>query len=55
MVRDELKNPKQDHRTMGYAKEPLAKPTEYLKAHEKEPVLPERNYIILVNDIIHGF
>lgn len=40
-VRDEIKRIKQDHRTMGYAKEPLAKPSEYLKAHEKEPRLPE--------------
>jgi len=32
---------KQDHRTMGFAKEPVPKPTEYLKAHEKEPRLPE--------------
>ena len=27
---------------MGYAKEPLPKPSEFLKAHQKEPVLPER-------------
>lgn len=26
---------------MGFAKEPLHKPTEYLKAHEKEPKLPD--------------
>ena len=26
---------------MGFAKEPVPKPTEYLKAHEKEPRLPE--------------
>lgn len=28
---------------MGYAKEPVPKPNEYLKAHEKEFKLPEPN------------
>jgi len=40
-VRDEVRKVKQDHRTMGYAKEPVPKPNEYLKAHEKEFKLPE--------------
>ncbi len=35
-VRHELQKPKQDHRTMGYLKEPVPKPEEYLKAHAKE-------------------
>ena len=42
MVREEVKKPKQDHRTMGYAKEPVPKPDNFLKAHQKEPKLPER-------------
>ena len=42
-VKDEIKRVKQDHRTMGYAKEPVPKPNEYLKAHEKEPKLPQPN------------
>lgn len=36
VVREEHKAKKQDHRTMGYAKEPVPKPNEFLKAHEKE-------------------
>lgn len=40
-VKEEVKINKQDHRTMGYAKEPVPKPNEYLKAHEKEFKLPE--------------
>jgi hypothetical protein len=28
---------------MGYAKEPVPKPSEFLKAHEKEPKLPQPN------------
>jgi hypothetical protein len=42
MVREEMQKPKQDHRTMGYAKEPVPKPNDFLKAHGKEFVLPER-------------
>lgn len=41
VVRDEVKNVKKDHRTMGYAKEPVPRPNEFLKAHEKEFKLPE--------------
>jgi len=37
VVREELKAVKKDHRTMGFAKEPVPKPNEFLKAHEKEP------------------
>lgn len=49
MVREEFVKPKQDHRTMGYAKEPVPRPNEYLKAHEKEFKLPERmNFFILI-------
>ena len=40
-VRDEVKQVKRDHRTMGYAKEPVPRPDEFLKAHEKEFKLPE--------------
>jgi hypothetical protein len=40
-VREEVQRVKQDHRTMGYAKEPVPKPNEFLKAHEKEFKLPE--------------
>jgi hypothetical protein len=43
-VKVEVKKNKQDHRTMGFAKEPVPKPNEYLKAHEKEYKLPESNY-----------
>lgn len=39
-VKNEIQRVKQDHRTMGYAKEPVQKPNEFLKAHEKEPKLP---------------
>lgn len=28
---------------MGYAKEPVPKPDQFLKAHQKEPKLPEPN------------
>jgi hypothetical protein len=35
-VKEEYKAVKQDHRTMGFAKEPVPKPNEYLKAHEKQ-------------------
>ena len=42
-VKDEIQRVKQDHRTMGYAKEPVPKPSEFLKAHEKEPKLPQPN------------
>lgn len=35
-VRTEVKNTKSDHRTMGYLKEPVPKPDEFLKAHAKE-------------------
>jgi hypothetical protein len=41
VVKEEYKATKKDHRTMGYAKEPVPKPNEYLKAHEKEFKLPE--------------
>jgi len=41
MVIDESVKPKKDHRTMGYAKEPVPKPNEFLKAHMREPQLPE--------------
>lgn len=43
MVREEVKQVKKDHRTMGFAKEPVPKPNEYLKAHEKEFKLPEKS------------
>lgn len=45
MVIEETVKPKQDHRTMGYAKEPVPKPNDFLKAHAKEPKLPERNFL----------
>lgn len=41
VVRQEVRKTKQDHRTMGYAKEPVPKPDEFLKAHQKEFKLPE--------------
>jgi len=41
-VREEVRQAKYDHRTMGYAKEPVPKPNEFLKAHEKEFKLPEK-------------
>lgn len=44
-MREEAKAPKKDHRTMGLAKEPVPKPNEYLKAHEKEFKLPEKEYV----------
>jgi hypothetical protein len=42
VVREEVKQVKQDHRTMGYAKEPVPRPSDYLKAHEKEFKLPDK-------------
>jgi hypothetical protein len=41
-VREETKKGKAEHKTMGYAKEPLPQPSDFLKKHEKEFVLPER-------------
>jgi hypothetical protein len=35
-VKNEVHKVKQDHRTMGYLKEPVPKPEEFLKAHAKE-------------------
>lgn len=43
-VREEFYKPKQDHRTMGFAKEPVPKPNEFLKAHEKDFKSPENNH-----------
>ncbi|CAF0774141.1 unnamed protein product [Brachionus calyciflorus] len=51
-AKDELKNVKQDHRTMGYAKEPVPKPTDYLKAHQKEFKLPEPQTTGRINEKI---
>ncbi|RNA39545.1 enkurin [Brachionus plicatilis] len=51
-AKDELKKVKQDHRTMGYSKEPVPKPNEYLKAHEKEPKLPDPQKTGRINDKI---
>lgn len=40
-AKEELKAVKDNHRTMGYAKEPVPKPDQFVKAHSKEFVLPE--------------
>jgi hypothetical protein len=40
-AKDDLNRNKADHRTMGHAKVPTRAPTEFLKGHEHEPVLPE--------------
>lgn len=42
MVKDETKAPKKDHKTMGFEKTPLRAPGEFVKKHEKEPILPEK-------------
>ena len=41
MAKKELIEVKDDHRTMGFAKEPVPKPNEFLKAHQKEFVPPK--------------
>ncbi len=41
VVREEIKKVKDDHKTMGFAKEAVPKPNEFLKAHEKEFKYPE--------------
>lgn len=46
MVKVETKAPKKDHKTMGYEKTPLRGPGEFVKRHEKEPILPEKKQFI---------
>lgn len=51
-MREEAHKVKQDHRTMGFAKEPVPKPTDFLKAHEKEFKFPETEKTGRINEQI---
>jgi len=46
MVKHETKAPKKDHKTMGFEKTPLRGPDQFVKKHEKEPVLPDKKPFI---------
>jgi len=45
-MRDEVTKTKAEYKTMGPAKVQTRPPNEFLKKHEKEPKLPESQYIL---------